>query len=551
MRKTILTGGILGEYYTKIKEHFLYGIDNQIHISAYENTHGFWHAEPEFAGKYLETCMRYYMDSQDEAFLKNAEAVVEGIISSCDKSGHVDGLNDENVWKAFSVWNQTFTVRGLMMYWRVTKDRRALAVCEKTVENIAHHYMDNEDVDILDSLNDGTQHISILLVLPDMYKITNKSIYKDFADFIINKMKEGNLDFTSFDSIMQLRSKKGIENFVIMIGLIRYSEVFGDTSVLNGIEKYWEQLRETQINNTGCGTLKELWTEVGNAPAMLDVEDKPNENCVAVGWVELSYLLYLKRGHTKYLDAIEKTLFNHILGGVSREGTDFAYYQPNYGKKVLSTRADLYKCCRYRGYMLFSYLPSSLYHSDASYITPLIYTNSEYCENNLTIKQISDYPFEEKISFEIVGTSDKKLKLRIPEYCKAYTLKINEETVKLPITDGYVIVDIDKAMSISLSFKTEFNITHAVIDNIPRMSISYGAVLLALDSSSEKNIWAICLSSGAVDNIERHNSSTHYLEFTCDGLVDGNKSRVVLVDYCSAAKNNPEDEFLVWIPEGE
>lgn len=551
MRKTILKGGVLGEYYAKIKDHFLYGIDNQIHISAYENTHGFWHAEPEFAGKYLEICMRYYMDSQDETFLKNAKEVVEGIISNSDKSGRVDGLDDENVWKAFSVWNQAFTVRGLIMYWCVTRDKRVLAVCEKTVENIAHHYMDNEDVDILDSLNDGTQHISILLVLPDMYKITNKPIYKDFADFIINKMKEGNLDFTSFDNIMQLRSKKGIENFIIMFGLIRYSEVFGDISILTGIEKYWEQLRDTQINNTGCGTLKEFWTEDGNTPAMLDVEEKPNENCVAVGWIELSYLLYLKKGHAKYLDAIEKTLFNHILGGVSRDGTDFAYYQPNFGKKVLSTRADLYKCCRYRGYMLFSYLPSSIYHSDGSYITPLIYTNSEYCEDNLTIKQSSNYPFEGEINFEIDGTSDKKLKLRIPGYCKSYTLKIDEEIVKLPVIDGYVIIDIDKSVSISLNFKMEFDITHAVIDNIPRMSISYGVILLALDSYFETNIWKVCVSGGAIDNIEQNNSLTHYLEFACDGVVDGNKSQVVLVDYCSAAKNNPEDEFLVWIPECE
>lgn len=432
--KVTLQDGILGEYYQKIKAHFINGIDETEHIDAYTTDHKSSFAGPEFAGKYIDICMRYYKDCGDAAVLEKAERVVNSIIQKQKDNGYIGGLPQEYEWETFSVWNQTFTVRGLLAYYYITKDARALDAAEKCVINIANHYIDNDDADILEALNDGTQNISILLVLPDLYEITGNQIYMDFMQHIIHKMKNNNLNFFDFDDVMQLRSKKGIENFIIYFGMLAYGDITGDESALAGAEKYWEQINSTQIRNTGNGTLREFWTQNGNAPAMIDLEQKPNENCVAVGWIEFCYLLFLKSGDVKYLDAIEKTLFNHILGGLSEDGRDFAYYQPNYGKKVLTTDAKLYQCCRYRGFMLFSYMRDALYHTIGNTIVPLVYTNSEYEDNDLKICQTTGYPFDGTVRFKVnVGQGKKhKLKLRIPAWCNSFSVKLNGCTVSAP-----------------------------------------------------------------------------------------------------------------------
>lgn len=296
-------------------------------------------------------------------------------------------------WENFDVWNHTFTVLGLLSYYTETKEQKALDAAEKCALNIADHYMSNKGKDILDATNFGTQHISFLFVLPQLYKITGKQIYMDFMNFIADKLKNSDLNFFEFDSILDLRSKKGIENFVILMGIIQYAEIISDKKAIESAKKYWQQVNDTQIRNTGNGTVGEFWTENGNAAALLGADCKPNENCVAVGWIEFSLMMFYKEQSTKYLDAIEKSLLNHVLGSLSDDGTDFAYYQPNYGRKISTTSEDMYKCCRYRGFTLFAYLQDMLYYSDESYIIPMIYQTSEYEDDYVKIIQKTDYPY--------------------------------------------------------------------------------------------------------------------------------------------------------------
>ena len=126
--------------------------------------------------------------------------------------------------------------------------------------------------------------------------------------YIVGRIKNSDLNFFDFDDILELRSRKGIENFVILLGILRYAKLFGDEEAVCSVEKYWQQVNDTQIRNTGNGTMHELWSERGNACRLLGAGDKPNETCVAVGWMELSLTLFYLKQDVKYLDAIDKTL---------------------------------------------------------------------------------------------------------------------------------------------------------------------------------------------------------------------------------------------------
>ncbi len=478
------TTSVLGKTYKKTEDGILkHSLES--HLQSYSGDHHDMWAEPEFTGKYIDICTKYYKNTGDSEYLDHAKAVVDKICDIQPEDGYLGALMEKDRWENFDVWNQTFTILGLLSYYAETKEQKALDAAEKCAESIADHYMNNKGKDILDATNFGTQNISILFVLPQLYKITGKQTYMDFMNFIADKIKKSDLNFFEFNSILELRSKKGIENFVILMGIIKYAEITGNEKAIESAKKYWQQVNDTQIRNTGNGTVGEFWTENGNAPALLGADVKPNENCVAVGWIELSLMMFYKEQSVKYLDAIEKSLFNHILGSLSEDGTDFAYYQPNYGKKLSTTDEEMYKCCRYRGFTLFAYLQDMLYYSDENCIIPMIYQASEYEDEYVKIIQKTNYPFDTSIEFDVTTKKEcnKKLKLKIPGWCKKYTLN-----TKYEYADGYLILDC-KNMSINLNLESDIIEERGIINGIEYVSYSKGPLLLTLEPDAKNPLY--------------------------------------------------------------
>jgi len=478
------TTSVLGKTYKKTEDGILkHSLES--HLQSYSGDHHDMWAEPEFTGKYIDICTKYYKNTGNTEYLNRAKAVVDKICDTQPEDGYLGALMEKVRWENFDVWNQTFTVLGLLSYYTETNDKKALEAAEKCSRSIADHYMNDKGKDILDATNFGTQHISFLFVLPKLYKITGKQIYMDFMNFIADKLKNSDLNFFEFDSILNLRSKKGIENFVVLMGIIQYAEITGDEKAIESVKKYWQQVNDTQIRNTGNGTVGEFWTENGNAPALLGADVKPNENCVAVGWIELSLMMFYKEQNVKYLDAIEKSLFNHILGSLSEDGTDFAYYQPNYGKKLSTTDGEMYKCCRYRGFTLFAYLQDMLYYSDENCIIPMIYQASEYEDEYVKIIQKTNYPFDTSIEFDITTKKEcnKKLKLKIPGWCKKYTLNAEYE-----YADGYLVLDC-KNMSINLNLESDIIEETGIINGIEYVSYSKGPLLLAHEPDAKNPLF--------------------------------------------------------------
>ncbi len=498
---------VLGKAYKKteigILKHSL-----ESHLQSYTGDHNAMWAEPEFTGKYIDICTKYYKNTNNIEYLNRAKAVVNKICEVQPEDGYLGALMPNDRWENFDVWNQTFTILGLLSYYAETKEQKSLDAAEKCAVYIADHYINNKGKDILDATNFGTQHISFLFVLPKLYKLTGKQIYMDFMNFIADRLKNSDLNFFEFDSILHLRSKKGIENFVVLMGIIQYADIIGDTAAIESTKKYWQQVNDTQIRNTGNGTVGEFWSENGNAAALLSEDCKPNETCVAVGWIEFSLMLFYKEQSVKYLDAIEKSLFNHILGSYSDDGADFAYYQPNYGRKVSTTAEEMYKCCRYRGFTLFAYLQDMLYYSDENCIIPMIYQASEYEDEYVKILQKTDYPFDTSIEFDITVKKEcnKKLKLKIPGWCKGYTLNTEYE-----YDDGFVTVDC-KNMNIKLNLESEIVKETGIIDGNKYIAYSKGPLLLALEENTDAPLYTV--------------------------------NNYKLVDYASAGRKN---DYSVWI----
>lgn len=539
-----LTDGILAEDYRKVIHTLVHTINPEDHVRSFmgkydENICNF--AEPEFSGKYLDLCCKIYERYQDEKALENAQKVVNSILEYMDQDGYIGCLIKGHEFHAFGVWNQMFTIMGLLSFYRATGREEALEAGERCASYIMDHFID-KGVDIFDCLNDGTEHSSILWVLSDLYQLTGKEKYKKYMLYIIDRFRNSDLNFLDFEDIFELRSQKGIEIMIILMGILKYAELCDDRQAVKSVEKYWQQVRDTQIRNTGNGTINEFWSRNGNSAAMLGKEQKPNETCVAVGWIELSLHLFKITKEAKYLNVIDKTLYNHILASISENGDDFAYYQPNYGEKVRTTGRGLYKCCRYRGFTLFTCMPQMLCCADEKAIIPILYTNAEFETDGMKIIEKTDYPFDKEVKFCISSEKimDKQLKLRVPEHYLVKELAVNDCLISLEITDGYVVINLTgmKNCEVKMDLEPEFVIETGVIDEKNVMALSFGQVLLALkDENGEISVSKDQMKLERVENPENA-----YLEFHGIGMKEGCETKIEFTDYASA------DGYRVWIP---
>ena len=327
---------------------------------------------------------------------------------------------------------------------------------------------------------------------------------------------------------------------MILLGILRYAKLFGDEEAVCSVEKYWQQVNDTQIRNTGNGTMHELWSERGNACRLLGAGDKPNETCVAVGWMELSLTLFYLKQDVKYLDAIDKTLYNHMLASISSDGTDFAYYQPNFGKKIKTTDSKMYKCCRYRGLTVFTYMDEMLYYEDDTTVIPMIYTSGNYQSSDVYAVMETQYPYEDSVRIKITSCKDKVLKLRVPENYEVSKFVYNSQTLTPCVLDGYIDVKMQKdiLVEIELIFAGKVNVEHGMIHGQEYMAFSYGCVLLAAKGVCE----GLALKRENLDLKKEVVGSEERLTFSVDGSFEGRDTKVLYCEYSAA------DDYSVWMP---
>lgn len=536
-----LTEGVLFDRFSKVRTNFYEKIDERIHAATYEGNHKLGYAEPEYTGKFMDLCARYYEREGDVRALEKGMAVVDSIEKNIRADGYLGMLGEGNELKMFSVWNQAFTLYGLCRMYEATGDERIRRLVIRSADWILSTFGGKDYPDILDAMNDGTEHISCFYSMLCAYEVTKDKKYLDFVGDVIRYCETTDMKLLSFDSILTIRSRKGIEMLVIYLGVLKYGLLTDDERVIKAVGRYFEEIRSTQIRNTGNGTVCEVWTENGNAPRLMPTETKPNETCVAVGIVELALALFHVFPEAKYLDVIEKTLFNHMCGSLEKSGSDLAYYQGNYGRKIYRTSTGAYQCCRYRGFTLFSYLNDILYYCDGKQLIPMVYTSSEFEDEGVKCTQTTDYPKSGKIKLEIDSDHALTVKLRIPSFCENHMLTVNGSAVKKTAENGYIAIDVDKGKTeLTLSLEEKTVISKHEIDGKPYLSVQYGPLLMAHDTHFGGELWQPLSEDVRFTKAPAGSES----------MVRLDSDEMTLVDFASAGGNSPEtDLYTVFIPQ--
>ncbi len=233
----------------------------------------------------------------------------------------------------------------------------------------------------------------------------------------------------------------------------------GDAGLIEATRALWEDLTTRQMYITGgMGTSDTL--EGFTFAYDLPQETGYGETCAAIALAHFAQRLFELDPRGTYIDVLERAFYNNILAGVSADGrqffqgnpmTAYPYYSPYVRwNGILADehyrRVDWIDCacCPTNLVRALASVNGHVYASTAETAYVNLYASSRAHLSlggaEVTLEQRTDYPWESAIELEVRadGPATFTLALRIPGWCRDFTLAVNGSAVADAPVDGYV-----------------------------------------------------------------------------------------------------------------
>jgi uncharacterized protein len=245
----------------------------------------------------------------------------------------------------------------------------------------------------------------------------------------------------------------------------------GDDSLLKAIDKIWTNVVEKKLyvqggaGAIGSGERYGSNYELPNATAY-------NETCAAISNVYWNHRMFLLHGDSKYMDVLEKILYNGLISGIGLDGKSFFYtnaMQVKIGsahKDMEAARSGWFECscCPTNLTRLIPSVPGYMYaqKDDNLFVNLFIAGSADVTigKKQINIIQQNNYPWDGDLSFTINPSSSLAFNLlvRIPGWAQnvampstlykfennsaaVTTIKVNGQPFTYAIQNGYAVIN--------------------------------------------------------------------------------------------------------------
>jgi len=266
----------------------------------------------------------------------------------------------------------------------------------------------------------------------DMPVKVDEQRYLDLAQYWVEARGHPRKDQASYGEYNQ-DHKSVFEQTTIEGHAVRAALLFAGVAALGGINGR-DDYRSTAIRLWDNMSGKKMYVTGGiGATAQGEAFGKdyflPNdgylETCGAVGAAFFARNLNLLTGEARYVDALERELYNGALAGVSLPGNCYTYVNPLVAPNGNSRWAwNGCPCCPPMFLKLMGAMPGYIYAQDQSGIYVNLFVGSkaqiQLGDCKVILSQTTDYPWQGdvKITVEPAKASEFDLHIRIPEWCQ-------------------------------------------------------------------------------------------------------------------------------------
>lgn len=220
----------------------------------------------------------------------------------------------------------------------------------------------------------------------------------------------------------------------------------GNASLRTALEQLWTSTTERKMYLTGG---------IGSDPSIegfgedfdLPLDHAYAETCAAIGLVFWAQRMAALTGEGRYVDVLERALFNGVLAGASTEGTHYFYANPMLSRGDIS-RNEWFgvACCPPNFARLLQSLGSYAFAqtNETAFINLFLGGTArfEFAGENLTLSLQSGYPWKGSLAVAVDTAPDHPVDIavRIPGWAATFELRVNGEHIDAEATDGYVRV---------------------------------------------------------------------------------------------------------------
>ena len=335
-----------------------------------------------------------------------------------------------------------------------------------------------------DKLHTAPGHEVVEMGLVKLYRITGKAEYLNTAKFFI--LERGNYKgydpknkdpwkngayFQDHLPVVQQREAIGhaVRAGYLYAAVADVAALTGDKELLNAIDSIWiNQVSKKIYVQGGAGA-------VGAGERYGDNYELPNstaynETCAAISNVYWNQRMFQLHGESKYVDLLEKILYNGLLSGVGLDGKSFFYtnamqIRHNFKHSDMEgSRSGWFECscCPTNVCRLLPSVPGYMYAQNGNDIYVNLFAASVATlpigKKSLVIEQQNNYPFNGDLKF-IVQSKDKlafTMKIRIPGWAlqvaipsDLYSFRTNKkEEIVININGAPVAYTMDKGYAV-------------------------------------------------------------------------------------------------------
>jgi len=270
-------------------------------------------------------------------------------------------------------------------------------------------------------------HQVIEMGLVKLYRTTGEKKYLDLARFFLDiRGPKGEEYNQAHKKVVDQTEAVGhsVRATYMYSGMADIAAIEKDEAYLNAITLIWEDIVYGKMYLTG-GIGATGGNEGFAAPYVLPNLTAYCETCASIGNIFTNHRLFLLYGESKYIDILEKTLYNSMLSGVSLSADRFFYPNPleSDGRHKRSEWFGC-ACCPSNVARFVPAIPGYIYAvSDKDlYVNLFISNEAEFNIGKIPVKvvQEANFPWDGKVNITLSPAKPGKfrVKIRVPGWVR-------------------------------------------------------------------------------------------------------------------------------------